>query len=155
MCYLCTMNRKLKFTELYYDDAQRLAVYLSTRDGNEIEIVNGSSEMFPLPPKMKDLPEVVNFFKVGDYEIAYLEKRPFAEKDLKYRNRNLHRVMMGERIRLAREAKGMTLEALEIFTGIKAKNIQNIELGRYDASIDTLSNIGEALGCHLDFVSND
>ena len=141
-----------RFTEIYYDDAQRLAVYLANRDGCEIEIINGSSEYFPLPPKMKDLPEMVNAFRVGDYEIAYLDKRPYPEKDLKYRNRNLHRVMMGERIRFAREEKGMSLEQLEILTGIKAKNLENIELGRYDASIDVLSNIGEALGCHLDFV---
>ncbi len=142
----------MKFTELYFDDAERLAQYLSARDGKAAELVNTSSDGFPLPPKFKELPSVVNAFKVGSYEIAYLERRGYGDKDRKYRNRTLHRIMMGERIREARDAKGMTLESLEMLTGIKARNIENIELGRYDAGIDILSNIGEALGCHLDFV---
>ena len=145
-------NRVTRFTEVYYDDAERLATYLSARDNEDIEVVQGTSEYFPIPPKMKEMPKMVNFFKVGNYEIAYLEKRPYADKDMKYRNRTLHRVMLGERLREARESKGMTLEGLEILTGIRARNIENIEAGRYDATIDVLGNIGEALGCHLDFV---
>ena len=146
------MKRILRFTELYYDDAERLALYLSARDGAGVEIIQCPSEYFPIPPKMQQMPETVNAFKVGACEIAYLERRPYPEKDIKYRNRTLHRVMLGERLRDAREARGMTLDGLEQLTGIKAKNIENIELGRHDAGIDTLGNIGEALGCHLDFV---
>ena len=145
-------NRVTRFTEVYYDDAERLATYLSARDNEDIEVVQGTSEYFPIPPKMKEMPKMVNFFKVGSYEIAYLEKRPYADKDMKYRNRTLHRVMLGERLREARESKGMSYEGLELLTGIRARNIENIEAGRYDATIDVLGNIGEALGCHLDFV---
>lgn len=145
-------KRVTRFTEVYFDDAERLATYLSARDNEDIEVVKGPSEYFPIPPKMKDMPDMVNFFKVGNYEIAYLEKRPYADKDMKYRNRTLHRVMLGERLREARESKGMSYEGLELLTGIRARNIENIEAGRYDATIDVLGNIGEALGCHLDFV---
>lgn len=146
------MKKTLRFTELYYDDAERLALYLSARDGAGIGLVQCPSDLFPIPPKMKEMPDAVNAFKVGNYEVAYLEKRPYAEKDAKYRNRTLHRVMLGERLRDARESQGMSLDDLERATGIRAKNIENIELGRYDASIDVLGNLGEALGCHLDFV---
>ena len=145
-------KRVTRFTEVYYDDAERLATYLSARDNEDIEVVQGTSEYFPIPPKMKEMPKMVNFFKVGNYEIAYLEKRPYADKDMKYRNRTLHRVMLGERLREARESKGMSYGGLELLTGIRARNIENIEAGRYDATIDVLGNIGEALGCHLNFV---
>ncbi|MBR1526578.1 MAG: helix-turn-helix transcriptional regulator [Prevotella sp.] len=144
----------MKFTETYYDDAERLAHYLSARDGKMVEIINTSSAGFPLPAKSKTLPFMVNAFKVGRYEIAYLETRSYGDKDLKYRNRNLHRIMMGERIREAREACGMSLDSLELLTGIKARNLENIENGRYDASIDILGNIGDAIGCHLDFIKD-
>lgn len=148
------MNRKLRFTEIYFDDAERLALYLSSRDNNEIVTERCPSGQFPIPPKMKDMPDEVEAFIVGDYEIAWLERRLYPEKDLKYRNRTLHRVMIGEKLKEARESKGMSLESLEILTGIRAKNIENIENGRYDASIDILGNIGDALDCHLDFVFN-
>lgn len=148
LCYLCTM----KFTELYFDDAERLAQYLSSRDNKRVEIINDSSEGYPLPPKFKELPPMVNAFKVGHYEIAYLEERSYADKDARYRNRNLHRIMMGERIRDARESQGMSLDSLSVLTGIKARNLENLEAGRFDASLDLLANVGEALGCHLDFV---
>ena len=146
------MKKILRFTELYFDDAERLALYLAARDGEQVEIIQGDSSFYPTPPKMQEMPDTVNAFRVGNYEIAYLEKRPYEEKDRKYRNRTLHRVMLGERLREAREAKGMTFDGLEKICGIKAKNIENIELGRFDASIDILGNIGDALGCHLDFV---
>lgn len=148
------MKKILRFTELYFDDAERLALYLAARDGEQVEIIQGDSSFYPTPPKMQEMPDTVNAFRVGNYEIAYLEKRPYEEKDRKYRNRTLHRVMLGERLREAREAKGMTVDGLEKICGIKAKNIENIELGRFDASIDILGNIGDALGCHLDFVFN-
>lgn len=142
----------IRYTELYYADAQRLAMYLSTRDNTEIEMYHGSSEYFPQPPKGLDMPRTINAFAVGIYQIAYLYDGEPQGKELKYHNRNLHRVMLGERIRDARENKGLSLEDMEERTGLKARNIENIELGRLDAGIDVISNIGEALGCHLDFI---
>lgn len=143
--------KKLRFTELYFDDAQRLAQYLSARDGEDIEMVNGSSEFFPVPPKMKVMPDNVNAFKVGRYEIAYISSQGGEQK---YKNRNLHRIMIGEVIEETRRMRGLTLEQLEERTGIKARNLESIESGKYDVSIDILGNIGEALGCHLEFVED-
>lgn len=146
------MKKIIRYTELYFEDAQRLALYLANREDEEVEMYNGLSEFFPLPPKGVKLPTRINAFSVGDYRVAYIYDGAPEGKDLKYRNRSLHRVMLGERITEAREAKGMSLESLELLTGLKASNIANIELGRLDAGIDVISNIGEALGCHLDFI---
>lgn len=144
----------MKFTEIYYEDAERLARHISERDGKEVEIIRESSTDFPLPPKRKWLPNEVDAFIVGDYEIAYLEMGPRKESDKKYHNRCLHRVMAGERLRALRMKCGKSLQELEDLTGLKARNIDGIETGRYDASVDVLANIGEALGYHLDFVKD-
>ena len=153
-CVIFAAMKILRFTELYFDDAQRLAQYISARDGEDIEVINGSSEFFPIPPKMKEKPEMVNAFKVGNYEIAYLDKRVHTDKDIKYRNRNLHRVMIGEVISEKRNQRNLTLDDMEQLTGIKARNLESIEQGRYDVSIDILGNIGEALGCHLEYIED-
>lgn len=145
-------NKIIRFTEIYYDDAERLALYISSKHNTGVELTQCSSEFFPIPPKRKEMPETINAFVVEGYEIGYLEKRQYPEQDKKYRNRTLHRVMLGERLREARESKGMTLDGLEVLTGIKAHNLENIESGRFDATIDILGNIGDALGCHIDFV---
>lgn len=150
-CAIFAAMKTIRFTELYFDDAQRLAQYLAARDGEEIEMINGSSEFFPMPPKTKALPDMVNAFKVGRYEIAYISSKGGEQK---YRNRNLHRVMIGEVIEETRRMHGVTLEQLEERTGIKARNLESIECGKYDVSIDILGNIGEALGCHLEFVED-
>ena len=146
------MKKIIRYTELYFDDAQRLALYLSQREKADVEMYNGLSEFFPLPPKGVKLPDRINAFSVGDYRVGYLYDGAAEGKDRKYRNRSLHRVMLGERIKEARETKGMSLESLELLTGLKASNIANIELGRLDAGVDIIANIGEALGCHIDFI---
>ena len=154
--YICSIMKKtIRFTEIYFDDAERLALYISNRDDSKIMMEKCQSQDFPIPPKMKAMPDEVEAFCVSNYEIAYLEHRDYEGQDIKYRNRTLHRVMLGERLKEAREAKGMTLAGLEVLTGIRAKNIENIEAGRFDATIDILGNIGDALGCHIDFVFND
>ena len=149
------MKKTIRFTEIYFDDAERLAKYVAERDGCEIMTEKCSSEYFPIPPKMKDMPDEVNILCVSYYEIAYLEHRQHEYQDMKYRNRTLHRVMLGDRLREVRESKGMTYENLELVTGIRAKNIENIEAGRFDATIDILGNVCDALGCHVDFVFDD
>ena len=147
------MKRTIRFTEIYYDDAERLAMYLSERDHCEVVMETVSSEFFPLPPKMKDMPDSVNVLAVSNYEIAFLERRVTPEKDIKYRNRTLHRVMLGDRLRETRESMGLTYEDLERLTGIKARNIENIENGRFDATIDILGNLADAMDQEVGFVS--
>lgn len=149
------MKRTIRFTEIYYDDAERLALHIAERDGVPVEVVKCPSEFFPIPPKMKCMPDEVNAFSVGNYEIAYIEHREHPKQDIKYRNRTLHRVMLGERMKAAREACGMTLGKLSELTDIRAKNLENIEAGRFDVTIDILGNISDALGCHVDFVFDD
>lgn len=141
----------MKFTELYYDDAERLALYLSQRDGKQIVMTTEDSDGFPLPPKGKSLPDKIEAFKVGSYEIAWLEKRTYYGEGRKYRNRNLNRVKAGEMIKRAREAKGVSIEDLSYITGLKARNLENIEAGRFDITIDILSNIGDALNFDITF----
>lgn len=148
-------QKTIRFTEIYYDDAERLALYIAGRDNCDIHTEICTSEFFPIPPKMKEMPDEVNIIVVSNYEIAYLEHRRYPDQDIKYRNRTLHRVMLGDKLKDARESCGMTLEGLETLTGIRAKNIENIEAGRFDATIDILGNIGDALGCHVDFVFDD
>ena len=146
------MKRTIRFTELYYDDAERLSQYLAQRDGKNIELVNGLSTYFPLPPKGVPMPDKVNIFKVGNYEIAYLTHRTTPDEDLKHRNRTLYRVMLGEQLQKARLDKGLSLQEVEKATGYRAKNIENIEYGRYDASINIIGSIAHALDVKIAFI---
>lgn len=144
----------LKFTETYYDDAERFALYLSSTIGEEIELVYDDSEGFPMPPKGMYLEEKVSCFKVGAIEIAYLTKRKSPKDDLKHRNRSLYRYVMGQNLRDARERAGMTLDDIAAKSGLKASNIRNIESGRYNVDIDVLGNLVEAMDCHFEIRSN-
>lgn len=143
--------KTMKYTELYFGDAQRLAIFLAARNGCEIEMTRGSSSGFPLPPKKKELPPEVDALVVGDDEVAFLYKEG---ENLKYKDRNLRRIIFGETMRNAREHKSVSLLELEKRTGIKARNLANIEDGRYDASIDVVYNVCNALGCHIEIADN-
>jgi len=46
----------------------------------------------------------------------------------------------------------MSIEDLSDYTGIKPRNLENIEEGRFDATIDIIYNIASALGCTFEFV---
>ena len=142
----------MKYTEIYFDDALRLAQFLSERYNKEIIPVEMDSEGFPQPPRNEEFGERTQALIVGDYAIAFFRKRTSPDEDLKYRDRTLHRVMLGIKMREARERADIDLDQLSAYTGIKAKNLENIEKGRFDVTIDILGNIAEALGCDIDFV---
>lgn len=144
----------MKYTEIYFDDALRLAKFLSERTGKEIVPVEMDSEGFPMPPRNEEFGEKTPALIVGDYAIAYFKKRNSPDEDLKYRNRTLHRVQLGFKMREARERAGIDLDQLSAYTDIKVKNLVNIEKGRFDVTIDILGNIAAALGCSIDFVDN-
>lgn len=149
-------EKTITYWETYYDDAERLAKYLSEREKMPIEIISRSVADYPTPKMLKPIqqqPTKLNFnlFKVGNYEIIYTTHRKSPTEDRKHRNRTLYRVMLGEHLRKARTDKGITLDEVAQATGLKANNIDNIEKGRYDASIDILGNIAEALGLELTF----
>lgn len=138
-----------RFTELYKADAERLARYISERDNREIVMTTEDGDKFPTPPKMIEMPDKVNAFKVGNYEIAYLEQEG---EDLKYKDRNLARVKTGDMIRAIRHERHMSLDGLSEKTGIKANNLASIEAGRYNIAVDTLYNICNALDYHFAFI---
>ena len=142
----------MKFTEIYFDDALRLAQFLSDRTGKEIVPAEMDTEGFPMPPKSEEFGERTPALIVGDYAIAYFKKRNSPDEDLKYRDRTLHRVQLGFKMQEARKRADIDLDQLSAYTGIKAKNLENIEKGRFDVTIDILGNIAEALGCDIDFV---
>lgn len=143
-----------KFTEIYFDDALRLAQFFAERYNSEIVPVEMDSEKFPQPAKNEMFGEKTQALVVGDYAIAFFRKRTRPDEDLKYRDRNLHRVQFGIRMQDARKRADIDLDQLSAYTGIKAKNLENIEKGRYDVSIDVIGNIASALGCTFDFVDN-
>lgn len=145
----------LKYTEVYYDDALRLAQFFSEHDNQDIEPVEMEAKGFPVPPKGEEFGEKTNAFVVGDYAIAFFRKRNSPDEDLKYRDRNLHRVMFGVKMQEARKRADMDLDQLSAYTGIKIRNLENIENGRFDVSIDIIGNIASALGCTIDFVEKE
>lgn len=144
-----------KFTEVYFDDALRLAQFLAERFNEEIKPVEMDSEGFPTPPKNEDFRERTHALLVGDYAIAFFRKRTSPDEDLKYKNRALHRVQFGFMMREARERAGIDLDRLSEYTGIKAKNLENIENGRFDVSIDIIYNIADAIGGSFVFLTNN
>ena len=141
-----------KFTEIYFDDALRLAQFLSERTEMEIAPVEMDSEGFPEPPLKETFGEKTQALMVGEFAIAFFRKRTSPEEGLKYRDRNLHRVRFGIKMQDARVRADIDLDQLSEYTGIKAKNLENIEKGRFDASIDIIYNIADALGFDFDFV---
>lgn len=141
-----------KFTEVYFDDALRLAQFLAERFNEEIKPVEMDAEGFPMPPKGEEFEERTQALIVGDYAIAFFRKRTSIDEDRKYRDRALHRVQFGFKMKEARERVNMSIEELSDYTGIKPRNLENMELGKYDATIDVVSNIASALGCTFDFV---
>ena len=148
------VDEYLKYTEVYFDDALRLAQYFSGRDDQEIKSVEMESKGFPMPPKGEEFGKKTNALVVGDYAIAYFKKRTSPDEGLKHRDRNLHRVMFGTKMQEARKRADIDLDQLSAYTGIKMRNLENIENGKFDVSIDMIGNIADALGCTFDFVDN-
>ena len=142
------------FTEIYFDDALRLAQFFAERYNKEIVPVEMDSDVFPQPAKNEVFGERTQALVVGDYAIAFFRKRTRPDEDLKYRDRNLHRVQFGIRMQEARKRAGIDLDQLSAYTDIRVKNLENIEKGKFDATIDIIGNIAAALGCTFDFVDN-
>lgn len=141
-----------QFTEVYFDDALRLAQFLAERFNEEIKPVEMDAEGFPMPPKGEEFGERTQALIVGDYAIAFFRKRTSIDEDRKYRDRALHRVQFGFKMQEARKRADIDLDQLSAYTGIKIRNLENIENGRFDATIDIIYNIASALGCTFDFV---
>lgn len=61
------------------------------------------------------------------------------------------RKKIGEQLKAARNAQGLTTRQLAEKCGIAYNHIARIEAGRYNVTIDTLSLIADALGIELKF----
>lgn len=142
-----------RFTEVYFDDALRLAQFLAERFNEEIKPVEMDSEGFPMPAQNEKLEKRTQALVVGDYAIAFIKKRKNYDDDMKKKNHALNRVRFGFMMREAREKANMSLEELSEYTGIKANNLERVEEGRFDASVDLIYNIAAALGGTFAFVS--
>ena len=57
-----------------------------------------------------------------------------------------------ERLRQAREAKGLTKTALGQMAGVTNVSIREFEIGRKVPTVDTLVTLAEALDCSLDWL---
>lgn len=62
-----------------------------------------------------------------------------------------HKIRIGKRIAELRKERGLSQARLAQLTGIHSSYIGQVELGKYDVGIETLSKIGEALGMVVDF----
>jgi len=66
-----------------------------------------------------------------------------------------NRKRIGRKIALLRKERELTALELAELTGLKRENLTRIELGKYSTGIDILGKIAEALGCTLDFISQN
>lgn len=63
-----------------------------------------------------------------------------------------HRIKIGQQIMKIRESKGITQMQLAEMTGYGQSNICKIERGRYNASIDIIQKVCDALGARIEVV---
>lgn len=62
------------------------------------------------------------------------------------------RVKIGMKIRYLRQEKGISVRELADLADVNKSTIVNLEAGRFDARLDTLQSIANALGKEVDFV---
>lgn len=62
------------------------------------------------------------------------------------------RLKIGERIKNLRKEKNISIRELAEMAGVNKSTIVNLEAGRFDARLDTLQSIANALGKEVDFV---
>jgi transcriptional regulator with XRE-family HTH domain len=63
------------------------------------------------------------------------------------------RQRMGERIATLRKQRGMTQQQMADAIGIQRPHVARIETGRYNFNYDVLEQIAQALGGHIDIVT--
>lgn len=145
-----------KYTEVYFVDALRFAQYVADSYGGTIADILTMPDGFPVPaPKGYAYPFEVHALRVGNIQIAYLTTDIPAENDLKHRNRNLYRFVMGEQIMDMRLSKGFSLSDLSALTGYKRSTLDSLEHGRFRADIHILGAVAQALGCTLRLVEKE
>ena len=62
------------------------------------------------------------------------------------------RLKIGNRISSLRKERNLSIRELAKLAGVNKSTIVNLEAGRFDARLDTLQSIANALGKEVDFV---
>lgn len=60
-----------------------------------------------------------------------------------------HRAALGERVRLLREAQGLSQRKLALMAGTNQTHLWQIETGRINVGIDLLQRLASALGVQV------
>ena len=63
-----------------------------------------------------------------------------------------NRVIMGDRIRELREQKGMDIMTLAFKSNIQPNTLKRIEVGKFSADLDILTQIAQGMGMKIDIV---
>ena len=63
------------------------------------------------------------------------------------------RKKIGQKIKELREEKNLTQYELSQKAGVGLRTVSNIELGAFNARLDTLQKIASALDCTVDIIS--
>ena len=63
-----------------------------------------------------------------------------------------NRVIMGDRIRELREQKGMDIMTLAFKSNIQPNTLKRIEVGKFSADLDILTQIAQGMGMKIDFI---
>lgn len=87
--------------------------------------------------------EMAEWMAANHYAIAMVA--PSDKKDIRSETRK----RIGQILKDAREAKGLTVRALSSLTGIDKSQICRVEAGRLNVGIDTIAALAEALGLTL------
>lgn len=144
----------LRFTENYYEDALRFAQYVQGTNGGKIELVRESSADFPILNKKQEMDEMIDCFKIGGIEIAFLTTAKAPADEAKYRNKNLFRFIIGQQIQEYRMNHDISLEEIADKTEYKVSNLRALECGRFNPKVDMLSKVLNAMDAHIEILPN-
>lgn len=64
------------------------------------------------------------------------------------------RTAFGERLRIMRISRKMSMRDLAVVSGVTINNISRIENGKYSAGFDVLYRLASSLACNIDVVEH-
>lgn len=100
----------------------------------------------PAPRMVMEMPrimrEMADWLAQNHYELLFTSPQLITQEARKD---------VGESIRRAREAKGLSQRQLGKLTGLAHNHIGRIERGKYNVTVDTLAVIANALGVKITF----
>lgn len=118
-----------RFTEGQFNETQQITL-LEDADPRMV---------MEMPRIMREMAE---WLAQNHYELVFTSPQLITQEARKY---------VGECIRRAREAKGLSQRQLGKLTGLAHNHIGRIERGKYNVTVDTLAVIANALGVKITF----